>query len=536
MKHVLILGGGVMQTPAINAGREMGWRITIADGNADCVARPSADHFLHIDLRDHKALARSAALLRPTLDGVFTAGTDFSYAVAFIAEALHLPGNSVESALNATDKHRMRTRFEEQGIPIPRFSGIEPGLSDAGVRLEAEKIGFPLVVKPVDNMGARGVVRVDAPDTLESAVQAARNHSRSGTVVLEQFVDGPEFSIDALVYDGETYITGIANRHIYFPPYFIEMGHTIPAEENESIVQSLTSVFTRGVRALGISHGAAKGDVFFSESGPVVGEIAARLSGGYMSGWTYPNASGVNLSRIALRLSVGIRPSTADLNSGVSMWSAERALVSIPGTVREVVNNATGFPDVTDIFLRAEPGMEVNLPKNNVEKVANVISRSATRIKAIAAAESSLAHIEVNLVAPSERTEQFLYGEGPSSVFRPYSLSNEPEKVLIPYQGDIRRIAEIFVRSGALPFIDRTRSVISRYTGPSVDAVIDTLTASGRIQRAESPALDGIFWYAFLSGGRQGIQYVYDCFHTDRTENGTIECIRRIENAYFSPS
>src|SRR5512137_32158 len=100
---VLILGAGVMQEPAIRSAKELGWTVVVADGNPRAVAAPLADRFLPVDLKDREGLAASARGIRQELglDGVFTAGTDFSASVAYVAAELGLPGLSLEAAIRA---------------------------------------------------------------------------------------------------------------------------------------------------------------------------------------------------------------------------------------------------------------------------------------------------------------------------------------------------------------------------------------------------------------------------------------------------
>ncbi len=229
MTTILILGAGVMQEPGIRIARRKGWRVILADGNPRATARDRADVFAPIDLKDKEGLAAFARSIQREsgLDGVFTAGTDFSSSVAWVAEKLGLPGIPYATAMRATDKCLMRESFAAAGVPSPLFfcwagtgtpqSRIPPGMT------------FPMVVKPVDNMGARGVRRVEDDRQLTDACAAALPLSRSSRVIVEEYMDGPEFSLDAIVYKGNVSICGVADRLIRFPPFFVEMGHTMPA-------------------------------------------------------------------------------------------------------------------------------------------------------------------------------------------------------------------------------------------------------------------------------------------------------------------
>lgn len=268
-KRVFMLGAGFMQGVAIRAARALGCTVVAADGNPSAVCAGEADEFVCIDLKDTARLVDYARYLQQNggLDAVFTAATDFSAAVAAIAAACGLRGHKLEAALNATDKVRMRECFRKAGVPSPvfieltaadfaapaaaaevstvagasaanlavpsdRLAAIDSArYSDAGTA-EADKLEqrlgelagrFPLVVKPVDNMGARGCSLVGELSELRKAAVTAAQLSRSGRVIVEEYIEGSEFSIEGLVFGGQLYVTALADRHIFFPPYFIEM-------------------------------------------------------------------------------------------------------------------------------------------------------------------------------------------------------------------------------------------------------------------------------------------------------------------------
>lgn len=406
-KRIIILGAGVMQSPSLRIAREMALSTVVCDGNANAEFLGLADRFEHIDLKDKERILELASALAKEpegLAGIMTAGTDFSATVAFVAERLGLPGIPYETALDASDKSRMRGRFAACAVPSPAFVVMTaPPGKDAAL-----PFGYPVVVKPVDNMGARGCRRADNAEALRDAVKDAVAFSRGGRAIVEEYMEGPEYSVDALVYHGEVTICGLADRHIFYPPYFIEMGHTMSAVLSPKDEKNLLDVFKAGIKALGITDGAAKGDIKLTGKGAMIGEIAARLSGGYMSGWTYPYASGVEPARGALQIAIGEKPSgLAPLKNHTS---AERAFISIPGTVRSVygVREARGKPFVKDVFLRINPGDAVNFPVNNVSKCGNVISAAPDYQDAVNAANSAAREILIDLEYPNAATEEFL--------------------------------------------------------------------------------------------------------------------------------
>jgi biotin carboxylase len=395
-----------MQGPALKIAREMGLEVIAVDADSEAANIPLADRFEKVDLKDREGVEVFARSLAEDckLVGIMTAGTDFSATVAWVAEKLNLPGISYEAALDASDKERMRGRFRAVGLPSPEFI-ILKSAPEEGFTLPFQ---WPAVVKPVDNMGARGCRRVDGFADLKAAVTDALRFSRSGRAIVEEYMEGPEFSVDALVYDGEITICGFADRHIFFPPYFIEMGHTMPSSFEPTVVESLLEVFRRGVRALGITNGAAKGDIKLTPRGPMIGEIAARLSGGYMSGWTYPYSSGVLPTKGAIEIAIGKKP--GGLTPEWDWVCAERAFISIPGKVSAIrgAEKARFMPYVRDLFMRIGPGSEVTFPGNNVQKAGNVLSAAPGRDDAINSAEKAACSILIRLEAPNAETEAFL--------------------------------------------------------------------------------------------------------------------------------
>ncbi|HAK46071.1 MAG TPA: hypothetical protein DCO79_09175 [Spirochaeta sp.] len=491
---ILILGAGIMQIPAIKAAKQLGYRVFVADVNTEAPAISLADEFRHIDLIDKHAIAEEAVRLRKehNLSAVFTAGTDFSATVAYAATAAGLPGIDYTVAMTASNKILMRRAFSEAGVPSPSFYPVKTRRE----ALEAcMNLNFPVVIKPVDSMGARGVVKISSIDDEQhiiEAVETAVAASGSCEAIVEEFIDGPEFSLDALVHDGEVTICGFADRHIYFPPYFIEMGHTIPTAFDEDVQAEVVEVFIRGIKAIGIDNGAAKGDMkYSSKKGAMVGEIAARLSGGFMSGWTYPYHSGIDLTGEAVKVAAGLAPGS--LVPSLNLISAERAAVSIPGRVASIegVEAAEAVEYVRDVFLHAESGARVVFPVNNVQKCANCISAADDYDIAVAAAEEAVKALLIRLEPGDFETAAFIRRE---------SYDWVPDAYVLTREADIAFIISLGLDAGGmLPDLGHEAAVDWHGLGmseailrlkSSIDCSDDDFTAD--------------FWKAFLRGGIQG--------------------------------
>lgn len=424
-KRILILGAGLMQGPAIRAAKELDCEVIAVDGNPNAVCAKEADKFFPIDLKDIPALIDLAKSLKENgLHGVFTAATDFSVSVAAVAESCSLPGHSLEAARRASDKVLMRECFEKHGVPSPKFTHIFKNEIDEALQILKQKaIPFPITVKPADNMGARGCRLVYSQDELRPALEDAVNFSRSGKAIAEEFIDGEEFSLEALVINGEIFLNALADRHIFFPPYFVEMGHTIPSIKSKEECDELIRVFFLGIKALGLTNGAAKGDIFLRKADPqkngkrtaCVGEIAARLSGGYMSGWTVPYSSGFDVTKAAVKIALG-EPVDELPNSEAARFSAERAWISVPGIIKKIygLEEARSTKNIKDVLPRLFEKDETVFPKNNVEKCGNVLSSAESYDRAVKASMEAVQKIFLRLERENNKTNLFFEKTNPS--------------------------------------------------------------------------------------------------------------------------
>lgn len=545
MKKIMILGAGLMQKPSILACKKLGYESVVVDANPNAVCVPLADTFYPVDLKDRKALLALAEKINSENDddnkiaAVFTAGTDFSASVAYVAQNLGIKSvHSFEACLNASDKTRMRACFEKAGVPSPKFHQVDKDNFDS-LKKYAEKgdIEFPKVVKPCDNMGGRGCRLVRSQDELEISVSNAVKNSRTGRAIFEDYMEGSEYSIDSVVYNGTLTITGFADRHIFYPPYFIEMGHSLPTAIDAKKKNELIATFALGIQALGLTCGVAKADIKYTKNGPMIGEIAARLSGGYMSGWTYPYSSGMNLTEIAMEVALGRKPMNLIMNRVPLPWqphssvkdkiqpfqiyelkslrySAERAWLSIPGKVSKIygLEEAKSLAFVRDVLPRVKEGDNVNFPRNNVEKCGNIIAVADSRALSYNAAENAVSSITLRLEKNNSETEKFLSGvsEKDEEGFPPSAFTFAPAE---------NGISTTLGKGTVIPAGENVSEHIPEVLAPIADSVQDwnhctlrkTLEKFDKICPGHK-SLDGEkFWQAVLRGGIQGALYIADC-------------------------
>lgn len=389
-KSILIIGAGVMQLPLIKQSKENNYTTIVMDGNPEAPGVEISDLWINCSIdNEEKSLLKAKQLNESnSINAVLTVGTDYIRVVSKIGEALGLPSIPYQQALILTNKYMMRKRLLSCGLMQPEFYHLQKKSDVAlAVKYFLNKGIYQVVIKPTDSMGSRGVMFLDINKVDESslflAYEKAQENSRNGNLLLEEYIAGEEYSIDAIIYDGKVQITGVADRIIEHHPFFVETGHIIPSQRDEVSIANVKENFIKAIHAMGITHGAAKGDILVKKDGKViVGEIAGRLSGGFMSMHTYPLSSGVNLMDIILKISLGDEPPTIfEKKLGVVI---EKAIILPPGKIFliEGIKKLKNITGVELFFLKVKIGDTISSPENNLMKSGNIIVRAENKITA----------------------------------------------------------------------------------------------------------------------------------------------------------
>ena len=405
--HVLVLGAGLLQGEILKEIRRQGSVSVAVDQNPNAVSRSLADHFLNVSTRKPKDITEAlrSSGLKEEIDHCVTVATDMTVSMAFINEELGLEGLSPGQAIVTSHKAKMREFLTKNKFPQPKFGHFSTK-EECSKWLKKQTVG-ECVIKPVDNMGARGVIYLPQKEDISFSFELAQRESISHEVVVEEFIGGEEISVDALVYEGKCHLTGVADRIIkrFDDMYFVEIGHNLPSSHNKNTIQKIESAMQDFTDALGRLelkpyHGALKGDLILTKNKDVlINEIAARLSGGFMSTHTFRYASGMNLMQAYLDLVFKKKDSFYSFIDSFSFTrhSIERAIIVSPGLIEKVElpynirkksnhirlfskdgskkeNLETG--GIQDIFLNRFQGDVSYAVKNNLGKFGHVVIQS----------------------------------------------------------------------------------------------------------------------------------------------------------------
>jgi biotin carboxylase len=401
VKTLWIVSGGAEAVPGIKRARELGLRVVVSDRDASAPGFAHADDAIVADTYDAEATAAAALGYhehRHPIDGVMCMAADVPVTVATVAAALDLPGIPLESARLAADKLAMKQAFQRAGVPTAWFQSIE---SLDELRAVVAARGLPLVLKPVDGRGARGVLRLTEQTDLAWAFTHAKGQSRRGGVMVEEYLAGPQISTEGLLVDGVGTTCGFIDRNYEhletFAPYVVENGGEQPSALPPEAQRQISSVAMDAGRALGIVSGNVKGDMVWTDRGPCVIEIAARLSGGWMSTDQIPLGTGVDLIGCSIRLALGEPVPAEDLQPRRQRGVAIRYWFPPPGRV-ESIDGAEAFtelPWVHRLGFFVEPGEMMQPITDHTKRAGFVITTGATREEAVERARSVVAGVRV---------------------------------------------------------------------------------------------------------------------------------------------
>ena len=373
-ESLIIVSAGIMQIPAIQTAKSLGLHVIATDKNLHAAGFAYCDEAVVIDSKDvsgHISYVREAKH-RLNIVGAF-AGSDVAVTVAAIVNELGLPGISNDVAHRSHNKALMKKRWIEDGIPTPYGQEITD-ISDA--RALVGRLGLPVIVKPVDNAASRGSIKVEHIDDLDTAVKNALTASRSQTAIIEQYVVGYEQSVETIIFDSQHYHVGMADREFGFHPYHIETAHVDPSILPISQQDQIYAVVDAAARSLGITFGPAKADMIWTDKGPMILEMTARLSGGFHSQYTTPLSTGQDPIRAVIEMSVG-RPFNAEhIKPKSHMTALCSGIFPKPGRIITIngIKEAEALPGVKKIIINREVGDVVSDYIDNGERCCWVIT------------------------------------------------------------------------------------------------------------------------------------------------------------------
>jgi biotin carboxylase len=402
---LLIVGAGVESIPGIKIAKQMGLNVVVSDLNPDAPGFEYADDTIIVSTYDVEGTVAATRMYHEsvrTITGVICIASDIPLTVASVAKELGLPGISLDSAYLASDKLAMKEKFSEDNIAIPWFSEIHDYDELSSLMLSST---FPLILKPADSRGARGVVRLTGNINAKWAFDEAINYSSTNRVMVEEFISGPQISTESMIVNGKCFTPGFSDRNYemldQYAPYVIENGGDLPSHLIEDEQNSVRKLVEQAAASMGIENGIVKGDIVLDKGKPYVIELAARLSGGYFCTHEIPLNSGVELVREAIKMAIGGTVDEKDLIPKYNRPVSQRYLFPQPGRVVSIsgVNEVAGRSSIALCDIRIKVGDVIGSIHNHPARAGVVIARGETQEEAQEEAMKAIHDIQIDTIS-----------------------------------------------------------------------------------------------------------------------------------------
>ena len=348
MKKLVIIGAGEFQVPLIKKAKELGYETHVFAWEDGAVGKDFANYFYPISVLDDQAILSVCRQINP--QGVVSAASEVCYIAATkVASQLNLPCNDPKYLLIQTNKYHMRNAFRKSGLETPFF------FMTKDINLNQEKIKFPVIVKPTDRSGSRAICKITESEMLQGAITDALAESFSKEAIIEEFIEGDEYSCESISICGKHHILAITKKFTTNEPNFIETAHIQPSDLNESMYNKVCDAVQSALDVLHVRNSASHAEFRIDRFGNIrFIEIGARMGGDCIGSHLVPLSSGFDYLRMIIDVAVGNDivfkklphyqyAAVKFLLSNEDKEECEKIEAKYPGTVVEKFRNTSDF-------------------------------------------------------------------------------------------------------------------------------------------------------------------------------------------------
>lgn len=349
MKKIAVIGASYLQLPLVKKAKEMGLEVHCFAWEEGAVCKTIADYFYPLSILEKEAILTICQDVQ--IDAITTIASDTTVlTVNYVAEKMGLVSNEDAYSAITTNKYLMRQCFTENGIPSPRYAQ-----SRGEVPASINSFEYPLIVKPTDRSGSRGVEKVYAPGDVQQAITNACAESFQKEAIIEEYIGGREISVESLSYQGEHHILQVTDKVTTGEPHFVELEHHQPSTITGDLRDKVQEVVCRALTALHIKYGAAHSELKITDEGTIkVIEIGARMGGDFIGSDLVRLSTGYDFLEGVIQVALGhFTPprQTIHRHAGVYFLSQETAWV------KPIIENHNAYPEIveaaiTDTVLR----------------------------------------------------------------------------------------------------------------------------------------------------------------------------------------
>lgn len=361
MKKILLLGGSAQQVVAIETAKRLGYYTVLCDYLTDNPGQYSADKFYLVSTTDKEAILKVAEDER--IDGIVAYASDpAAPTAAYVAEKLGLPGNPYESVEILCNKDKFRKFLSENGFCTPNAKGYNDILS-AILDIQKGVYKFPIIVKPVDSSGSKGVSKIDNTEEAFNKLKNAMSYSREGRIIVEEFVEklGYQIAGDGLSVDGKLVFRYFANDH--FNPDcanpFVPISASFPYNMLDEVQDKIHAEIQRLISLLGMKNCTYNFDMRIDKDYNVyLMEIAPRDGGNYIP-QIIQYATGENLVEYSVKAAMGEHIDCQYFGNPSGYWAYYAVHSLKDGILKEISISEEGKKHIVETHLIKHTNDEV---------------------------------------------------------------------------------------------------------------------------------------------------------------------------------
>lgn len=303
MKKLAIIGASYLQEPLIEKAKDLGIETHVFAWTANDVGEKSADYFYPISIVEKEQILAKCREIK--IDGICSIASDLAMlTVNYIADAMNLTGNSLECTKLSTNKHDMRLAFEAHGDPSPK-SILVQSIKD----LEGIEWTYPIIVKPLDRSGSRGITKLENAEKLGEAIENAKNEGFQKCALVEEFVDGTEYSVECISWKGKHEFLAITQKYTTGSPHFIETAHLEPPLLSNETKEKIKNIVFHALDSLQIAYGASHTELKIAKDGKIaLIEIGGRMGGDCIGSDLVYLSTGIDFVQAVIQIALGEEP------------------------------------------------------------------------------------------------------------------------------------------------------------------------------------------------------------------------------------
>lgn len=302
-RKLAIIGASYLQVPLIEKAKAMNLETHVFAWLTGDPGEKLADYFYPISIVEKEAILEQCQKIG--IHGICSIASDLAtITVNYVAEKMGLIGNSLVCSHIATNKHAMRNAFEENGDPSPKSYLVSSSEDLAG-----KPLLYPVIVKPLDRSGSRGITKLESPEGLDAAIDRAKSQGFLKCALVEEFATGIEYSVECISWEGHHTFLAMTRKYTTGSPHFIETGHIQPAPVDSCLLEKVKEIVFHALNSLQVRYGASHSEVKIREDGTVmIIEIGARMGGDLIGSDLVKLSTGVDFVKAVIDIALGCAP------------------------------------------------------------------------------------------------------------------------------------------------------------------------------------------------------------------------------------